>query len=533
MNMENFKKEIGKFLDKHPYNKKVLENGIIQNILNEKKQLGDQEYSLKNIIGFISIANINDFDMTALEKSMHIFDKLENVLLLSSPETEKKAKELKEQLKAKNINNVYTETIGIDEYDDIYDSLKKYLDKYKFQREETIIDSTQGSRMLGSVFYRFAVEQQIKLISWQATQESSTRIRIPGTDKFNFIKAPQLKNYKLYLNANNLIKKYRFKEASMLYSQINNEEMANVLNIMSDIFSYDSLDNYDLWLKTINLYIDKLAKIKDKKLKEKLNKYRWLFCQFLKTDKFRIEENLEAFEGINWNNLTEYEFTKISDRRYLSHKVKKIIHSIFYIDFLRVYYSKVFEQILSNSNKEISKYIYNEDLCEVLKENLEAIEKYVDTLSLTEQEEEVLGYVFNEFEKGSRIYDLTDFVHDLSKYKMTIKEGIIKSPILKDIDLGTKYSKREKNKNSRVIYRLFEKNSYILEGKEILNSLYDTDNEMEHKNTVKYIGDLKKALIKLNEHILKNYNYENFFLFQDTQDKKYKRISINPKHLNK
>ena len=66
-----------------------------------------------------------------------------------------------------------------------------------------------------------------------------------------------------------------------------------------------------------------------------------------------------------------------------------------------------------------------------------------------------------------------------------------------------------------------------------MSSSDNTDIEEEHRNDIKYIGDLKKAILDLNEHIFKNYNYEDFFSFKDTQEKKYKRISINPKHLNK
>ena len=39
-----------------------------------------------------------------------------------------------------------------------------------------------------------------------------------------------------------------------------------------------------------------------------------------------------------------------------------------------------------------------------------------------EPEEEILGYVFKEFEKRDKIYNLMPFIYDLSKYNMTISK---------------------------------------------------------------------------------------------------------------
>ena len=205
---EIFNREIHKYFDKISYDKNTIRDGIIKRVLKEKEI--NQQYikntHVKNIISFISTAELEDFDFYAVEKTLIIFTAIESVILLVTNQTKLNAKMLKEKLQF-NGKKVQIELTGLDDYDEIYESLAIIMDKYELDRDETIIDSTQGPRMLGAVFYKFAVEQGLKLVSWQSELNDGNR-RIPGKDKFNFIKAPQLKNYKLYQNANKLINNY-------------------------------------------------------------------------------------------------------------------------------------------------------------------------------------------------------------------------------------------------------------------------------------------------------------------------------------
>ncbi len=233
-----FKREVGNYLDSEKYDGHILRKGILKNLINEKElyKKDIESSNVSNIISFISTAEVEEFDFYAVEKTLQVFERTNKIILLATEETKYNANTLKANLEKAN-RSVEIVNTGLDDYEEIYETLVEIMEGFELDRNETIIDSTQGPRMLGAVFYKFAVEQGIKLVSWQGKINSTKRI--PGSDKFNFIKAPQLKNYKLYQNVNKLVNNYKFKEASMLYAQINNNDMALVLDKLGNIFSYE------------------------------------------------------------------------------------------------------------------------------------------------------------------------------------------------------------------------------------------------------------------------------------------------------
>lgn len=557
---EIFNREIHKYFDKISYDKNTIRDGIIKRVLKEKEI--NQQYikntHVKNIISFISTAELEDFDFYAVEKTLIIFTEIESVILLVTNQTKLNAKMLKEKLQF-NGKKVQIELTGLDDYDEIYESLAIIMDKYELDRDETIIDSTQGPRMLGAVFYKFAVEQGLKLVSWQSELNDGNR-RIPGKDKFNFIKAPQLKNYKLYQNANKLINNYKFKEASMLYSQINNNEMALVLDIFSDIFSYESLETYDIWIKQIELNISNLKNIKDKSIRKIISKYVWLFSQILKPFKaqnFKMQEfndlAQEIFSKVCWDNLNYYNqvgtenYLGISSYCWFSEKDKKIIYECIRMDYLRSVFPHNLIQAINKFNKYHILENLNVDQISTILKSSNISDLYLSLDLNTEfNNMEALDYIFHQNSERRLFNVKKDFTYNIN-VELNLQEGILRIPHLrKEINLKDEFESIAKEKPTRELrpYKIiFERkeDNYFIEYKdlvEILNikdiselgfDLTSTQKKEEYdkakKNNNVYKSRFKQYGNKLNTFIETKIGIKEFFII-DEFDEEF-TLSIN------
>ncbi len=547
---EIFNREINKYFDKIDYDKDIIREGIVESVLKEKEinQENIKNIHVKNIISFISTAELEDFDFYAVEKTLKIFNEIKIIILFVTEQTKISAEKLKSKLQSDG-KRVQIELTGLDDYEEIYESLAVIMDKYELDREETIIDSTQGPRMLGAVFYKFAVEQGIKLISWQSELNDGNR-RIPGKDKFNFIKAPQLKNFKLYQNANKLISNYKFKEASMLYSQINNNEMAFVLLIFSDIFSYESLKNYDAWTKQIELNIKKLKEIKDKSIRKKISKYIWLFSQLVTP--FRLQ-NLEMselnkkaeklFAKTSWDNLNYYnqvgteDYLGIYSYSWFSEEDRKIIYKCIKMDYLiSAFPNSLIHKIIDMKEYSELKFDKIEDILKIA----EISELYLNTDVNTELNNMgALDYIFHQdFEK--RIFNLKkDFTYNIN-IELSLQEGVLKIPHLKkEINLKEEFESLAKEKPTRelrpfkIIFERKEDN-YFIEYKdlaEILNikDIEELDRDLRSdgkneeyekakKNNNVYKSRFKQYGNKLNSFIENKSGLKEFFIIDEFDD---------------
>lgn len=295
------------------YNKEyfhILNKLVIGQINNEKEIKAQflKDININTLISFISFAKIEEFDLSAFEKTLILFDNIKNIFLLSSKESLEIAQNIISKLK--NKYNIKLVTVDIEDYDKLYFDLLTVIESNAINRKNVIIDTTQGTRMVGAVFYKFSIEQGIKVVSWQGEQRNNSKgrnVRIPGTDKFYFVKEPELKNYKLYNSVNSLIKNYKFLEASLLYEQINNRELSFILKKISDVINHLSLYTYDNFILSIKNIIEGIKQYPYNDLKILMQKYIWFFQQFLEDNiNDNIDEYFEQLDKINWNELNYY-----------------------------------------------------------------------------------------------------------------------------------------------------------------------------------------------------------------------------------
>ena len=166
--------------------------------------------------------------------------------------------------------------------------------------------------MTGAVFYRFGVEQGVKLITWQNEQIKNIddfALRIPGTEKFNFVKEPEFFNYNTYRNIDYLLEKYKFEEAKMLFEQMNNYDMVLICKAFSKIYCYETLSSIYGIFNEIDEFRKVTSGIEDMSINKKIRKYNFIFSLLLSNDT-KSKNLIDNLEDISWNNLTDYQIKK-------------------------------------------------------------------------------------------------------------------------------------------------------------------------------------------------------------------------------
>lgn len=216
--LKNELSEILNYLSNSDFDKNILTNLVNRKINFEKKKNENKlkDLNINSLISFYSLARLESFEVTPMEKSLRIFPNIKNIFLIVTKESkifaEKYAKTfLNGQIK------IYDIETG--NYEEVYNLLRQIIGENNIKKENLVIDNTLGNKMTSAVFYRFGVEQDTKIITWQNEQiivPSGMAKRVPGTDNFNFIKEPEFFNFNTYKNIDNLLKHYKFEEAQML-----------------------------------------------------------------------------------------------------------------------------------------------------------------------------------------------------------------------------------------------------------------------------------------------------------------------------
>lgn len=237
--------EVINYLSKQEFNTLVLKNLIDRKIEYEKLYYKDKIMDLDtlSLISFFSLAKVEKFDITPIEKTMKIFDKIKKIFLIGTRESISSAKQYKNKLEEK-FRNISVKIFEIEtgDYEEVYNLLRVIIGENLLEKSNILIDNTLGNKMTGAVFYRFGVEQGVKLITWQNEQIKNIddfALRIPGTEKFNFVKEPEFFNYNTYRNIDYLLEKYKFEEAKMLFEQMNNYDMVLICKAFSKIYCYE------------------------------------------------------------------------------------------------------------------------------------------------------------------------------------------------------------------------------------------------------------------------------------------------------
>lgn len=268
---------------------KSLSNMVSKNIKNENKKLGDIISETFSYISFFSFAAIDEWELSPIDKSIEALKNIKECFFLATPESLTRAEKKKEDLLMKFSHKINIKIIKIssDDYDEIYAHLENILTNSESAAANFILDNTLGFKMITGVFYKFAVEQGIKLISWQNEHCSiDDRIyRIPATDKLNFLEFPQLKNHKVISNINNLIADFKFKEAKGLCEAINNFDRAILLDSLANIFNLENVLNSGNFLESIEEFLENKLILKNKNINDIYKNIVSLLNKILKIEK--------------------------------------------------------------------------------------------------------------------------------------------------------------------------------------------------------------------------------------------------------
>lgn len=530
--LKNELSEILNYLSNSDFDKNILTNLVNRKINFEKKKNENKlkDLNINSLISFYSLARLESFEVTPMEKSLRIFPNIKNIFLIVTKESkifaEKYAKTfLNGQIK------IYDIETG--NYEEVYNLLRQIIGENNIKKENLVIDNTLGNKMTSAVFYRFGVEQDTKIITWQNEQiivPSGMAKRVPGTDNFNFIKEPEFFNFNTYKNIDNLLKHYKFEEAQMLFEQLNNRDMTIVCKAFSRIFNFETLSNIFGIYDEIESFLALTEYIEDSSLKHKVKKYRFIFSLLLNEIE-RKEVSTNNLYEINWNNFNEYQEKKLKSF-YLNEVDKNQFIILLIIDFFinsypfdlayiciestlkeeisSINWDKFRMKLMELSNKDI----FLEDIGEFLE-----IEEYIIEFFL---EREIIIFKPN-----------LDFCKNLTN-KISLNQGILTIPSLGINELLLKKLESDnKSKNAQIIYNLFDTDNYYLPSLKIIEIFKDSGKEIsENQRISKYYGDLKKSIKEFNSIIKeeakkKGKNIDDFFLLENEFNKSFKSLRIN------
>ena len=119
--------EVINYLSKQEFNTLVLKNLIDRKIEYEKLYYKDKIMDLDtlSLISFFSLAKVEKFDITPIEKTMKIFDKIKKIFLIGTRESISSAKQYKNKLEEK-FRNISVKIFEIEtgDYEKVYNLLR-------------------------------------------------------------------------------------------------------------------------------------------------------------------------------------------------------------------------------------------------------------------------------------------------------------------------------------------------------------------------------------------------------------------------
>lgn len=262
------------------------------NIEQQKNKISQIDIeAIDTYISFFSLANIEKYEYSILEKNLQIFENIKNIYFLATPQSIEKCKAEIRTMKILS-NDINIEVIDIDpnDYESVYALLLKEITNNDIENKNILIDNTLGPKMVGYSLYKFSIDQGTKLITWQSQNIKDSTKRVPGSDTLNYIEFPQLKNSIIINKINKFLESYKFQEAAELASSINNIEEADIFQKLGDLFTIDSLTSYDSFSFYIENFVDSINSTKYKEsIKDKLNPFIKELKKFLELEDEKIQ----------------------------------------------------------------------------------------------------------------------------------------------------------------------------------------------------------------------------------------------------
>lgn len=487
------------------------------NRIEQAKKLSEVVEKTTSYISFYSFAITSEWELSPIKKSLEALSNVKNCYLLATAETIEKAEEEKKKLeKSYKRRDLKVEVFEVssEEYENIYNSLEKIVNNSNNSPNDFIIDYTLGFRIISGVFYKFAVEQGIKLISWQTEHCSvGDRIyRIPATDRLNFIEFPQLRNYTTIKSINSSIKKFNFKESASLCRAINNFDRAYLLENLSKVFTLENMINDEDFLEEIEDFCDiSLEKIKNKVIKNIASRFKKVF-----------KEILDSKEEEKYDIIYPY------------------IGYIFIKEFFK-------DEKENSCFFEIAKEKYFESLKDFNFEDSESLEGDLEYFDVTYERNTMLtgdgkDDLFKIISSEVDLEDTEDIYKLLTEFKELIKFLPISLPKMVYLEGDKLYIKKynieiklfgkfiRKSTNVDILKMLLGKKNYTFSRKEICEFL-----ELNEITSKKYL-DLRKFIKEFNELILdelkkQNIKFENEFIPIEEKLNQFKELKIAEEYI--
>ncbi|MGL5780629.1 hypothetical protein [Cetobacterium sp.] len=502
---------------------KSLSDMVSKNIKNENKKLGDIISETFSYISFFSFAATDKWELSPIDKSIEVLKNIKECFFLATPESLTKAEKKKEDLLMKFGHKINIKIIKIssDDYDEIYNHLENILTNSESAATNFILDNTLGFKMITGVFYKFAVEQGVKLISWQNEHCSiDERIyRIPATDKLNFLEFPQLKNHNIISNINNLIADFKFKEAKGLCEAINNFDRSILLDSLANVFNLENILNSGKFLEAIEEFLENKLILKNKNMINLYNQATQIFNKILQME---MDNNIKPFNVIYF--YMGYNFIKSFLKDFKNDD-----------DILRTLAIKTYYENFENEKSDIS----NLDKINFVEEELEDcwisnFELETNDLELNKSDDcpwiqneiflSIFSEIFDEDEITSDLDKKTKYIYNIihlfDSLKKELEISLPKQIYLENNNLNLKKFKlnillkdkfiRSGGLNLKILKFILNSNNYKVTKNEIdyitakhikLKDKSQNDEIKEVALSSKQFNDLKKFLTDFNNFI--------------------------------
>lgn len=499
---------------------------------------------VNNLITFVSLTKTpltDKLEELPIIKTMKVFNKINTIYLLYTEESEKKYNDIKNFFSKKNRKiKIQGKKVNSEDMTSIHQYLKSLVLNGDINKENTLIDSTPGLKMVGIAMYKLAVEYGIKSITWRDFQMpaynkltngyeiniDSSGKRVPLLAELKFMQEPVNENIRIYQAINKEISNFNFsvvadnynnmgmKDYSFFYTKLG--ELIN-LNTILELDPNSFYENIYSFLKMIFNYKFN-EKIVIDKIRDIIIKLAVLVNYKIERNQFNIEENEIEEEKERQENL------KLTDC-----KIKE-----------KLYYSLVLKYLFANSelcliNAKISKPIFQIIFGDNNFENDLDINKYLEILFDTEDFYNIVDYLnFSEILK-----DETDNLVYLRDFILYIDKFNIKIDLQKDLSTIF-FASGKVHQPAIPLVKLLEDEGNI-EGFDFIDEMKNVWNEKkfeQNKTTLK-----NKVIPSLNELIkekLRENKFEELNFILDIKEKlgvnlkqaTFSKIKINPEFLS-
>lgn len=289
-----------------------LEKIYLQNIQKQRNIIANK-IKLENIeilISYVSYSYIENkkiYFENILDKNLRIFPNIKYFLLIYSKETEEIFYKIKERYGHIEVNGILLEETTNTH---IQRSMDNYINKFKLNKTNSIIDITLGMKLITVYLYKLAVEREIFSINWQEKQipryiycsendeyiKSKEMMRYPFNTRLELMIEPEKENVKIYEYINKSLKKFDFIATESYYNQIGNKGMEIFYRELAKIFSFQNMLSLDVdnFYSQVESFFIKLSENKELS-RENILKLKPFLSNLLALILFEnIEENIET-----------------------------------------------------------------------------------------------------------------------------------------------------------------------------------------------------------------------------------------------